>query len=75
MDGLLLRIKDLVTALFPNRAALTNKPIVIVTISSEINVLVVGVMLVVFVVGAPEGILGLWRRYVLRRQLPTKDGP
>ncbi len=40
--------------------------IVTVTISSEINVLVVGVMLVVFVVAAPEGILGLWRRYVLK---------
>jgi branched-chain amino acid transport system permease protein len=41
--------------------------VVTVTISSEINVLVVGVMLVVFVVVAPEGILGLWRRYVLRK--------
>jgi branched-chain amino acid transport system permease protein len=41
--------------------------IVTVTISSEMNVLVVGVMLVVFVVGAPEGILGLWKRYVLRK--------
>jgi branched-chain amino acid transport system permease protein len=37
--------------------------IVTVTISSEINVLVVGVMLVVFVVGAPEGILGLVKRW------------
>ena len=41
--------------------------IVTVTISSEINVLVVGVMLVVFVVAAPEGILGLWRRHVLKK--------
>jgi branched-chain amino acid transport system permease protein len=41
--------------------------IVTVTISSEMNVLVVGVMLVIFVVAAPEGILGLWRRYVLRK--------
>ncbi len=39
--------------------------IVTVTISSELNVLVVGVMLVVFVVAAPEGILGLMRK--LRR--------
>ena len=30
-----------------------------VTISSEVNVLVLGVMLVLFVVGAPEGIIGL----------------
>ena len=32
------------------------------TISSEMNVLVVGVMLVVFVVAAPDGILGLIRK-------------
>jgi branched-chain amino acid transport system permease protein len=36
-----------------------------VTISSEVNVLILGVMLVLFVVGAPEGIIGLIRR--LRR--------
>jgi branched-chain amino acid transport system permease protein len=45
----------------------TVQQVVTVTISSEINVLVVGVMLVVFVVAAPEGILGLWKRYVLRK--------
>jgi branched-chain amino acid transport system permease protein len=39
--------------------------IVTVTISNEMNVLVVGVLLVVFVVAAPEGILGLLKR--LRR--------
>jgi len=38
-----------------------------VTISSEINVLVLGVMLVLFVVAAPEGILGLFRRIGRRR--------
>ena len=38
-----------------------------VTISSEINVLVLGVMLVLFVVAAPEGILGLVRRAVRYR--------
>jgi branched-chain amino acid transport system permease protein len=32
-----------------------------VTISSEINVLVLGVMLVLFVVGAPNGIIGFFR--------------
>jgi branched-chain amino acid transport system permease protein len=37
----------------------TVQQIVTVTISSELNVLVVGVLLVVFVVAAPEGILGL----------------
>jgi len=36
--------------------------IVTVTISSEINVLVVGVLLVVFVVAAPDGVLGLLRK-------------
>ena len=36
--------------------------VVTVTISSEVNVLVVGVLLVVFVVAAPDGILGLVRK-------------
>ena len=38
--------------------------IVTVTISSELNVLVVGVLLVAFVVAAPQGILGLTERLV-----------
>jgi branched-chain amino acid transport system permease protein len=33
-----------------------------VTISSEVNVLVLGVMLVLFVVAAPKGVIGLVRR-------------
>ncbi len=33
-----------------------------VTISSEVNVLVLGFMLVLFVVGAPEGLIGLFRK-------------
>ena len=41
--------------------------IVTVTISNEINVLVVGVMLVVFVVAAPDGILGLLRKIRWKR--------
>ena len=40
----------------------TTQQVLTVTISSEINVLVLGVMLVLFVVGAPEGLIGLWRR-------------
>jgi branched-chain amino acid transport system permease protein len=40
--------------------------IVTVTISNEINVLVVGVLLVLFVVLAPEGILGLFKKLVRR---------
>jgi branched-chain amino acid transport system permease protein len=38
--------------------------IVTVTISSEINVLVVGVLLVLFVVLAPDGIIGLFRKWL-----------
>jgi len=41
--------------------------IVTVTISNEVNVLVVGVMLVVFVVAAPEGVLGLVRKIRWKR--------
>jgi branched-chain amino acid transport system permease protein len=44
----------------------TVQQIVIVTVSSELNLLVVGVLLVVFVVAAPEGILGLFAK--LRRK-------
>ncbi|OFZ87801.1 MAG: branched-chain amino acid ABC transporter permease [Betaproteobacteria bacterium RBG_16_66_20] len=40
----------------------TIQQVVTVTISGEMNVLVVGVLLVVFVVAAPEGILGLFRK-------------
>ena len=40
----------------------TVQQVVTVTISSEINVLVVGVLLVVFVVAAPDGILGLFKK-------------
>jgi branched-chain amino acid transport system permease protein len=38
--------------------------IVTVTISGEMNVLVVGVLLVLFVVLAPDGILGLFKRWL-----------
>ena len=41
----------------------TVQQLVTVTISSEINVLVVGVLLVVFVVAAPDGILGLYKKW------------
>jgi len=40
----------------------TLQQVVTVTISSEMNVLVVGVLLVVFVVAAPEGVLGLFKK-------------
>jgi branched-chain amino acid transport system permease protein len=38
-----------------------------VTISSEVNVLVLGIMLVLFVVGAPDGIIGIFRKLARRR--------
>jgi len=41
--------------------------LITVTISNEMNVLLVGVLLVVFIVAAPEGILGLVRRFFGRR--------
>ncbi|WP_298871411.1 branched-chain amino acid ABC transporter permease [uncultured Bradyrhizobium sp.] len=37
----------------------TTQQVLTVTISSEVNLLVLGLMLVLFVVGAPEGIVGL----------------
>lgn len=40
----------------------TVQQVATVTISSELNVLIVGVLLVVFVVAAPEGILGLFKK-------------
>jgi branched-chain amino acid transport system permease protein len=40
----------------------TTQQLLAVTISSEINVLVLGIMLVLFVVAAPKGIIGLVRR-------------
>jgi len=44
----------------------TAQQIATVTISSELNLLIVGVVLVLFVVLAPEGILGLVRRLARR---------
>ncbi len=41
--------------------------IVTVTISNEINVLVVGVLLVLFVVAAPDGVIGLFKKFVKKR--------
>jgi branched-chain amino acid transport system permease protein len=40
----------------------TLQQIVTVTISNEMNVMIIGVLLVAFVVAAPEGILGLFKR-------------
>ena len=45
----------------------TLQQVITVTISSEMNVLLVGVLLVVFIVAAPEGILGLFKRFFGKR--------
>jgi branched-chain amino acid transport system permease protein len=45
----------------------TVQQLATVTISSELNLLIVGVVLVAFVVLAPEGILGLVRRLAGRK--------
>jgi branched-chain amino acid transport system permease protein len=42
----------------------TLQQIVTVTISNEMNVLVVGVLLVLFVVLAPEGVMGLFKKWL-----------
>jgi branched-chain amino acid transport system permease protein len=44
----------------------TAQQLATVTISSELNLLIVGVVLVAFVILAPEGLVGLFRRLVKR---------
>jgi branched-chain amino acid transport system permease protein len=44
----------------------TTQQLLAVTISSEINVLVLGIMLVLFVIAAPKGLIGLMRRFFMR---------
>ena len=46
-----------------------------VTISSEMNVLVLGLMLVLFVVGAPDGLIGLYRKLHARLRGPGAPKP
>jgi len=46
----------------------TMQEIVTVTVSSELNVLIVGVMLVVFITLAPRGIVGLVQKHWARRK-------
>jgi len=45
----------------------TAQELITVTISSELNVLLVGIMLVLFITLAPQGIVGLARKYLGRR--------
>jgi len=48
----------------------TTQQLLTVTISSEVNVLVLGIMLVLFVVAAPKGIIGLFSRMTVKRGQP-----
>jgi branched-chain amino acid transport system permease protein len=45
----------------------TLQQVVTVTISSAVNLLIVGVLLVGFVIAAPAGLIGLWQRLVSKR--------
>ena len=42
--------------------------IITVNVSSELNVLLVGIMLVLFISPAPQGIVGLVQKYILKRR-------
>jgi branched-chain amino acid transport system permease protein len=46
-----------------------------VTISSAANLLVVGLMLVIFVIIAPKGLVGLWQDHVQKRASRSKATP
>jgi branched-chain amino acid transport system permease protein len=50
----------------------TAQQAITVTVSSELNVLLVGVMLVVFISIAPRGIVGLAQKYFRRRKRCTR---
>jgi len=41
----------------------TTQEIITVNVSSELNILLVGIMLVLFITLAPQGIVGLWQKY------------
>jgi branched-chain amino acid transport system permease protein len=43
-----------------------------VTVTSEVNLLIVGLLLVGFVVIAPNGLIGLWQRLFSRRKQHSK---
>jgi branched-chain amino acid transport system permease protein len=45
----------------------TLQQVTTVTISSAVNLLIVGVLLVAFVIIAPNGLVGLWQRFFPRR--------
>jgi len=48
----------------------TLQQIATVTISSAVNLLIVGLLLIGFVIAAPDGIIGLWHTWTSRRSKP-----
>jgi branched-chain amino acid transport system permease protein len=48
----------------------TLQQVATVTISSAVNLLIVGVLLVVFVIIAPNGIMGIWQNYIRNKPVP-----
>jgi branched-chain amino acid transport system permease protein len=46
----------------------TLQQVATVTISSAVNLLVVGLLLIIFVIIAPNGIVGLWQDFIYRRR-------
>ena len=53
----------------------TVQQVVTVTISSELNVLIVGVLLVFFVVAAPQGIIGLFKKRAEAHKPAARGAP
>ena len=48
----------------------TLQQVATVTISSAVNLLIVGLLLIGFVIVAPNGIVGLWQKWVSKRSSP-----
>ena len=45
----------------------TLQQVATVTISSAVNLLIVGLLLIGFVIVAPDGIVGLWKKWMGKR--------
>jgi branched-chain amino acid transport system permease protein len=53
----------------------TLQQVATVTISSAVNLLIVGLLLIGFVIIAPKGIVGLWRDYIYDRRQARDPAP
>lgn len=51
----------------------TLQQVASVTISSAVSLLIVGLLLVFFVIIAPNGIIGLWQKYFPRKEAPARE--